>query len=175
MRKKTKAYNERQARKRGRSNLPPAPPGTYLSNPVIQGEYQYHGSYASTSIATPADARALMKAARHNDNALRYLNYVNTQLQLSGNNRTEGQHELVTAWASFIVFEGARRDRARLAVGLPPRKDKKKHVEDSDRMETDETPAAPRSAAAHTAWLASLLPHQRGFANTPASQWPAGL
>lgn len=33
----------------------------------------------------------------------------------------------------------------------------------------------PRTPAAHEAWLATLRPQQRGFANTQVAQWPAGL
>ncbi|KZP11254.1 hypothetical protein FIBSPDRAFT_899140 [Athelia psychrophila] len=92
--------------------------------------------------------------------------------------------EVVTRWGTFIKFHSEQRDEARKAVGLPASKRaqaKKAHApttvaEPSERMETDYAPStAPTDLHTHTAWVASLRPGQRGYADVPASQWPSGL
>lgn len=91
MRKRTKKHNDRAFRRRG-----PAAPGTsHAANPIIQGETQYHGAFASTSIDTVDDANNLFRAADTDPNALRYLDFINSRIQLGLFNRTVGQQEAV--------------------------------------------------------------------------------
>lgn len=182
VRKRTKKHNDRASRLRARNATIPAAPGSGAAVPIIPGDARYHGRFANTPVVTAADAQALMDTARTDDDALRYVDFLNTQLQLSNRNRTEGQHELITGWNGFIAFNGPRRDRARTAVGLPLSKKFKKTLpppaaagSNTNRMDTDEAPGAPVSDEDHQAWITSLRPTQRGFAATPASQWPAGI
>ncbi|KZP08304.1 hypothetical protein FIBSPDRAFT_901387 [Athelia psychrophila] len=183
VRRRTKKYNDRASRTRARNASTPGAPGSGSAIPVVPGEARYHGRFANTPVVSTQDAHALMDAARVDDDALRYIDYLNTQLQQSTRNRTEGQHELITAWNGFIAFNGARRDRARTTVGLPLSKKVKKHLPpppatagpNSSRMDTDDAPATHASDEDHQRWIASLRPTQRGFAATPASQWPAGV
>lgn len=140
---------------------------------MIEGDARYHGSFANTCTETIADADHLLQAAEHNVDALRYLDFINTRLQGNNRDRTVGQQSIVTRWGTFIHLNADRRDQARADVGLPiPHKKVRRN---DHRMDTDEAPAAPPDAATHQAWIASLRPGQRGFANVPASQWPAGL
>lgn len=179
-RRRTKKHYDRAVRQRSRANAP-APPGSGAAVHVIPGEARLHGRFSHTPIVSVADASALITAAGTDDYALRYLDFLNTQLQPSTRNRTEGQHELVTRWNSFIAFNGERRDQARTAMGIPLSKKVKRPLppaaagSSTDKMETDEAPPAPPNSVDHLTWVASLRPNQRGFANTPASQWPAGV
>lgn len=184
VRRRTKKHNDRVSRTRARNATTPAAPGSGSALSIIPGDARYHGQYANTPIVTAADAHALLDAARVNEDALLYIDHLNTQLQQSARNRTEGQQELITSWNGFIAFNGARRDRARTAVGLPlSKKYKRQHAppppaaagSSTNRMDTDDAPAAQTSDGDHQRWLASLRPAQRGFAATPASQWPSGI
>lgn len=186
VRKKTKAHNDRAYRRRGRLNTIPATAESVRALPIVPGEFRIHGTWANTRTETIEEAEILIAAAETNADALRYLDFLNTRLQSHDRDRTPGQQSIVTRWGSFIRFNGGRRDQARIDVGLPVPHKKGKRPDPpapagttSDRMVTDEAvdenPAANRSTAEHTAWIASLRPGQRGFAAVPASQWPAGL
>lgn len=182
-RKRTKKHNDRASRQHARNNPDPAAPSSGAAVPVIPGETQLHGCFHCYPIDNVADATELISTAMIGDDALRYLNFLNTQLQLSTRNHTEGQHKLITRWNSFIAFNGKRRDRARIAAGIPVSKKTKRILppppaaagSTTDKMEIDEAPPVHVSSADHQAWIAGLRLNQRGFANTSASQWPAGI
>lgn len=205
--KKTKRHNQRMARRRGkeRTQANAATPGAALPStertsshgmalPQTErigshGMARHHGAYADAEIDTIDDARKLLKAAETNNDACRYLDWINSQLQKSTGKRTVGQQEIVTRWSGFLAFNKERRNAARAEAGLPPasnlarRSSRRPPAADSgdtlQRMDIDVAPTGTVQSAeerrTHDEWFAALLPTQRLYAGATPSQWPAGM